>query len=87
MKRWEHAITTHSADDILGEMAAPHPEGEPPILFCDGEGKCFFDSSPSPYVDAITHVLDTRGSQGWELVQVVLRTRDMICFWRREAIA
>ena len=34
--------------------------------------------------EAIVHILDQKGQQGWELVQVTFRQSDFICIWRRE---
>jgi hypothetical protein len=34
--------------------------------------------------EAIVHILNEKGEQGWELVQIAFREADFICFWRRE---
>jgi hypothetical protein len=46
---------------------------------------CFFDEAPNPYVESIVHILNEKGEQGWELVQVTFRQADFICIWRRES--
>ncbi|MFP3896678.1 MAG: hypothetical protein ACLFV5_07575 [Anaerolineales bacterium] len=80
---WEHAITIHTRDEIV-EAGENLKAGEEIVLFCDTEGDCFFDDAPNPYLWAMTEVLDRQGADGWVLVDVTLRERDMICFWRRE---
>jgi len=87
MKKYEYAITTHKAEDILARVSERMAEAEPPVVYCDAEGVCFFDDAPNPYTAAIIEILNTQGEQGWILVQVALREQDMICFWRRERIA
>ncbi len=85
MDQWEYDITTHSADEILAARGAPaEVEEKPRVFYCNSDGYCFFDQAPNPYVEAIVGVLNKRGREGWILVQVALRERDMICFWRRK---
>jgi hypothetical protein len=83
MKRYEHTITVHTMSEILDK--ARSTSTAPPVVYCDTEGACFFDDAPNPYVEAIVELLDERGGDGWELVQVVPRAQDIICFWRRGA--
>ena len=84
MKKYEYAITIHKADEILATLSDLPVELEPPVLYCDAQGVCFFDDAPNPYTAAIVEILNAQGEQGWILVQVALREQDMICFWRRE---
>jgi hypothetical protein len=86
MGTYEYTITIHTADEILDTIPDLAAEVEPPVLYCDSEGKCFFDEAPNPYVAAIVEILNAQGEQGWALVQVVPREQDMICFWRRERL-
>jgi hypothetical protein len=81
MEQWEYDISVHTAGEVaVGAKVAPDPER---VLFCGVEGECFFDAAPNPYLKSITTLLNTRGREGWILVQTVLREQDMICFWRR----
>lgn len=34
-------------------------------------------------MEAIVHILNEKGKEGWELVQVAFREADFICIWRR----
>jgi hypothetical protein len=82
--KYEYAITVHTAGEILATIPDLAADVEPPVLYCDSQGACFFDDAPNPYLVAIVGILNAQGEQGWALVQVALRERDMICFWRRE---
>ena len=83
MEKYEYTITVHTAEEILATIPKPPEEAEPPVLYCDSQGVCFFDNAPNPYLAAMVEILNARGEQGWILVQVALREQDMICFWRR----
>jgi hypothetical protein len=84
MEKYEYTITVHKADEILATISDLPVEVEPPVLYCDSQGVCFFDDAPNPYLAAIVEILNAQGEQGWILVQVALREQDMICFWRRK---
>ena len=86
MERWGYGITTHSAGEVLKvrqELGHPADPAAPSVVYCDTEGECFFDEAPNPYVEAIVHILNEKGKEGWELVQVAFREADFICIWRR----
>jgi hypothetical protein len=42
MEQYEYAITTHTADGILTTISDLSAEAEPPVVYCDAEGVCFF---------------------------------------------
>jgi hypothetical protein len=84
MEQYEYTITTHTADEILATISDRSAEAEPPVVYCDAQGTCFFDDAPNPYTAAIVEILNVQGEQGWILVQVALREQDIICFWRRK---
>lgn len=86
MSHWQYDISRHSLEEIvqLMERHGYLAQGdESRVLFCDTEGKCFFDESPDPYQQAITDLLNRRGSDGWELVQILFREKEFICFWKK----
>jgi hypothetical protein len=82
MPAYEHTITVVDREEIL--RRAESEEIAPSVVYCDTEGVCFFDEAPNPYLKAVVELLDGRGAEGWILVQVIPRTQDLICFWRRE---
>jgi hypothetical protein len=81
MGAYEHTITIYDREGILSNVASGAPP--PSVVFCDTEGVCFFDETPNPYMKAVIDLLDEMGEDGWELVQVIPREQDLICFWRR----
>lgn len=88
MPRWTYDISRHSLGQVLEAMRAhgfsPADAGSR-VLFCDQEGGCFFDDPSDPYQEALKDILNERGQDGWELVQVAFRERELICFWRKPA--
>jgi hypothetical protein len=85
MNRWEFDITSYSVEQVLATRAklGYAPEAENPVMFCTDEGLCFFDNIPNPNAKAILHIINSRGAEGWQLVTVVMRTDEMLCFWKR----
>ena len=37
-----------------------------------------------PNTQAIQHILNNRGAEGWQLAAVSFRADEMLCFWMRE---
>jgi hypothetical protein len=87
MKNWEYDITSYSIEQVRAvraELGYP-ADDERAVMFCTDEGLCFFDNIPNPNIKAILHILNGRGAEGWQLVDVAFRTDEMLCFWKREA--
>ena len=84
MNGYVHRITVVTTGQVLERLSDEEARGAPSMLFCDAEGLCYFDEAPNPYLAALVDILDEYGAEGWTLVQVVPRERDMICFWRRK---
>ncbi len=82
MSRWRYRITVHTSADILDRLPEP-AEWVPPMVFCDDEGTCYFDSGPNPFTQAIEALLNQVGEEGWELVQIAFRPQQMIGFWKQ----
>jgi hypothetical protein len=87
MTQWTYDISRHSLGEIIhimNEHGFSSTEGSAePVLFCDAQGDCFFDEAPSPYEAALKEILNERGQDGWDLVQVTFRERELICFWKK----
>lgn len=65
-RQYEYAITVHKADEILAALSDLAVEVEPPALYCDSQGVCFFDEAPNPYMAAIVEILNAQErSCGW----------------------
>lgn len=82
MSTWRYRVTIHSAEDILENLSRAVEE-VPPAIYCDDEGACYFDEGPNPFTDAIQHLLSELGGEGWELVQLIFRSDQMIGFWKK----
>jgi len=82
MDKWRYQITTHTTADVLGALSQSVEE-VPPTMFCDDEGACYFDAGPNPFTQAMERLLNDVGEEGWELVHVVFRPEQMICFWKQ----
>jgi hypothetical protein len=86
MPSWRYDITSYSVEDVQQLVAQQeHQAGPfaPSLMYCDKEGTCFFDQMPNRYVNVIVDILNGRGREGWELVNVAFRERQMICVWKR----
>ena len=86
MPQYEYTITVHPMSEVIDRLSPRAAKSAPDVLYCDTEGDCFFDEAASPYIAAIVDILDAQGAEGWALVQVVPREKDMICFWQRRIL-
>ena len=93
--REARCTTTASATAAADEFATPHipPTFDPRLIELQKEYARKILTHLTPYTKteyrhepavAIVEILNAQGEQGWVLVQVALRERDMICFWRRK---
>ena len=73
MKRFEYEITKLPADDLTHI-----------VYFCTDEGECNLDQIPSDQTNILVDLFNKRGSEGWELVQLVFGKDGMIIIWKRE---
>lgn len=87
MKKYEYDITSYSTEQVVAvrDKLGGAAQREEPVMFCTDRGACFFDSLPNANTQAIRHILNQRGAEGWKLVSVSFRTDEMVCFWMREA--
>jgi len=85
MSKWEYDITSYSIEQVRAVQARlklPVVDKRP-VMFCTEKGACFFDNIPNANIQAILHILNSKGTEGWELVSVNFRTDEMVCFWKR----
>ena len=75
MAKFEYDITKH-----------PAVEFETLVYFCTDQGECSIKNLPSDQVSALTDILNERGDDGWELVQVVFGQDGAVAFWKKEKI-
>jgi hypothetical protein len=72
MQRFKYEITKHPADEFIHL-----------VYFCTDEGECDFDQLPSNQTEVLKKILNERGTQGWELVQVFFGKDGVVAFWKR----
>jgi len=73
MKRFEYHISKHPADDFSRV-----------VYFCTDQGDCSLDQIPLDQVTALNDVLNAKGREGWELVQLFIVKEGVVGFWKRE---
>ena len=87
MIAWEFDITSYSIEQVLAvrEKKGLPEEPDRPVMFCTEEGACFFDNIPNTNIQIIVDILNRKGADGWQLVDVTFRADEMVCFWKRQA--
>ena len=72
MNRFEYEITKH-----------PSEEFKKLVYFCSDSGECNIDQLPADQLTIMEKILNSRGSQGWELVQISFGEDGVLAFWKR----
>ena len=73
MRKFEYEITKHPASEFKHL-----------VYFCSDNGECNIDQLPADQLTIMKDILNDRGSQGWELVQVSFGEDGLIAFWKKE---
>ncbi len=73
MTRFEYDITRHSADTF-----------NKVIYFCSESGECGIDEVSKDHTRILTEILNNRGSEGWELVQISFGKDGLMAYWKRK---
>jgi hypothetical protein len=72
MTQFEYEITKHPADEFTHL-----------VYFCTNEGECNVEQLPLDQTQVLEKILNERGAQGWELVQVFFGKDGVVAFWKR----
>jgi hypothetical protein len=72
MQRFEYDVTRHSADTFR-ELT----------FYCSEKGECTLDTVPQEQTDILKALLNQRGWEGWELIQLAFGDNGLIAFWKR----
>jgi hypothetical protein len=72
MVRFEYEITRHTAEEFTRL-----------IYFCTDEGNCTLNDLPQNEVAMLVDMLNKRGDQGWELIEVFFGKDGIIALWKR----
>jgi hypothetical protein len=73
MKRFEYDITKHSADTF-----------DKVVYFCSETGQCGLDEVSRDQTRILAGILNQKGQEGWELVQVAFGQDGLMAFWKRK---
>ncbi|QCQ21623.1 hypothetical protein [Desulfoglaeba alkanexedens] len=74
MVRFEYAITKHPAEHF-----------QHLVYFCADDGSCSLEQVPGEQTKILEEILNRRGSEGWDLVQVAFGRNGLLAFWKRAA--
>jgi hypothetical protein len=72
MDQFEYEICTYLSES-LNKME----------FFCSPDGECTEEKVPVDKNKALTEILNEKGKQGWELVQLEYSGEDVTAFWKR----
>ncbi len=72
MVRFEYEITKHPANEFTQL-----------IYFCTDEGDCTLNDLPQDQAAMLVDILNKRGDQGWELIEMFFGKDGVIAFWKR----
>ena len=73
MKRFEYQITKHPAE-AFKEL----------VYFCSESAECNLEHVPTDQTKILQDILNERGRQGWELIQVSFGKDGIMVFWKRK---
>lgn len=73
MRRFQYEITRHTSEKV-DEL----------VYFCSEKGDCSLKQISADQTEMLGLMLNERGSQGWELVQLVFGKEGFLAIWKRE---
>jgi hypothetical protein len=72
MDRYEYEISTHAAD-VFSRL----------IYFCTEQGNCRLEEVPAEEPQILVDLLNERGLEGWELIQLLFGKDGVMACWKR----
>ncbi|MDY6843094.1 MAG: DUF4177 domain-containing protein [Thermodesulfobacteriota bacterium] len=73
MKRFEYEVTQHPADTF-----------HQVVYFCSEAGECSLGQVSRDQTKILEDLLNERGEQGWELIQISFGKDGILAFWKRK---
>jgi hypothetical protein len=70
--RFEYEITTHPAEELTKL-----------VYFCSDEGECALNDLPPDQLRLLVKLLNRRGDEGWELIEMFFGKDGIVAFWKR----
>jgi hypothetical protein len=75
MERFEYEISTHEGNAFI-KLA----------YFCSEDGECSVSEVPAEEPQVLVDLMNERGLQGWELIQLVFGKDSVMAFWKRRLV-
>jgi len=75
MEKFEYDITRHDAENFI-QM----------VYFCSEQGDCKLEEIPAEEPQMLMDLLNARGRDGWELIQLNFGKDGVLAFWKRKLI-
>jgi hypothetical protein len=72
MPRFEYEITKHSTEEF-NQIA----------YFCTDQGECSIRDLPPDQLSAFGQMMNQRGAEGWEMIQVFFGKDGVVIFWKK----
>jgi hypothetical protein len=76
MDRFEYEITTHSSETFSRL-----------VYFCSDKGDCGIEHVPAEEPQILVDLLNERGRDGWELIQLLFGSNGVMAYWKRKLLA
>ncbi len=73
MDHFEYDITKHDAEAFMRI-----------VYFCSEQGDCKLEEIPAEEPQMFRDLLNTRGRDGWELIQLNFGENGVLAFWKRK---
>lgn len=73
MSKFEYQVSVH-----------PTEEFKKLVWVCGESGSCKPDELPGGEQENLVELLNGRGAEGWELIQLNFRRETLVAFWKRE---
>jgi len=72
MNRFEYQITSYPADAF-----------QKVVYFCSEKGVCGPEDLPAEEPQALVDILNEKGLEGWELIQLMFGNEGLLACWKR----
>ncbi|MBN2032817.1 MAG: hypothetical protein JW836_06030 [Deltaproteobacteria bacterium] len=72
MPRFEYEITKHPAEQF-----------DRLVYFCTDRGECGVSELPPDQLGALGEIMNRKGVQGWELIQIFFGKDGVVMVWKR----
>ncbi len=76
MERFEYEISTHGGNTFTKLT-----------YFCSEKGECSLEEVPAEEPQILVNLMNERGKQGWELIQLVFGRDGVMTFWKRRLVS